>query len=173
MGRRAKYATLRKYQPYIDVIRKDLGIPDDAHIEVMFVAWRSSTRGDAIYYPGSKYGEIHVSKFYSHAETLRILLHELRHVWQYYSGMFIKTHKLLSWGKKTRYVSIGIWDGKEYEDYSGKANKYFNKYRSSPWEVDAREYEKELYRLFPGCKLPSNRILVAETKTMKLYRERS
>lgn len=152
MGRTTKYATLRQYQPYIDVIRKDLKIPKKASILIWFTNINVRRTGDAIYFPIYNYGEMHISKFQSHTDTLLILLHEFRHIWQYATGILKDVNVTI----KGKDVNHCYWrhDGILYRDYSRISSKYRSEYLASPWEVDAYNYEKKLFKLFPDGELP-------------------
>jgi len=159
MGRRAKYATLTKYQPYIDIIRKDLGIPERLYVKFTFGKY-TYHGGDSILY-GELYGEVRVDKRGIHQDTLKALMHEYRHIWQFYTGK-LKHVKGRTW----------LWNGQKHRDASIRYE--YDDYMKLPWEIDARLYEQQITRLFPNYGLPiiTRRILIAETKTMKLYRIR-
>jgi hypothetical protein len=84
MGRKAKYATLTKYQSYIDTIRRDLNLPDTLYVEVKFVILKR--KGGYAQYYSKTYGKIECVKNAQHQWTVECLLHEFRHIWQSYTG---------------------------------------------------------------------------------------
>jgi hypothetical protein len=167
MGRTAKYATLKTYQPFIDAIRKDLKIPDTMIIDLRFADLRGRRSGDATTH-SKTYSKVRVSKHLSHNEILRVLMHELRHVWQYTSGtMESKVEKI-----KRGYSYKKVWNNTVYDDYGMKTRTHYNKYYTSPWEVDARAYADKLFTLFPGGKVKAvqSRKLVGVVGGVKFYK---
>lgn len=168
-----KYATLRQYQPYIDVIRKDLGIPDTMIIDFQFVTWngpRMDVRdGDATYYH-DKYSRIRIRKTLSKNKIISVLMHELRHIWQHINGKMQRIYKVKTIKNRETTVTMKLWDGVEYMDYSNKTRTHYNKYFQSPWEIDAREYALHQFKLFPGSKLPETRKLVGVVGKIKFYK---
>jgi len=151
-----KYATLKQYQPYIDVIRKDLKIPDNVYVEVKFAALRSSRDGDCTYHH-SRYMVVRVSKFLLHTEVLDTLMHEFRHVYQ-------RVNKLLVFVKRGK----ELWNNKEFIQYSARKN--WNGYYNAPWEVDARLYGEYNKILFPGGKLPVQRKYIGKVGKITFYK---
>jgi len=151
-----RYATLTKYQPYIDVIRKDLKIPDDVYVEVKFANLRGSKEGDCTYYH-KRYLEVRVSKFLSHKNILGVLMHEFRHVYQRINNQLVFVKR----GKE-------LWNNKEFAQYSARKN--WNGYYNAPWEVDARFYEDYHTALFPNGELPPQRKLIGVVGRVKFYK---
>lgn len=174
-----KHATITKYQSYIDIIRKDLGLPDSLHIDVEFGTWKNKG-GDATYW-NHRHARIRIDKTGDHKWVIEAILHELRHIWQYHtkllSSVLVKEDRAFvgEIGKTTFYkVSqfsyfewMQEWKGKLYPSYSkatARTHPNHKKYMNSPWEIDARDYEKEIYRLFPnefkkGKKHATNRLI--------------
>lgn len=157
MGRKPKYATLSVYQPYIDIICKDLGIPSlkQLCIVVKFNNKYVYQTGEAYYDKQFNHGYIEVYKKASKAETLRILLHELKHIQQYYTGK-------LKLGKGY----TDLWEDQPIISFKKRD-------MDTPWEIEAFSYEDELYRLFPGLKLPDMREYIGSNNHgSKFYRIR-
>ncbi len=164
MGRKPKYATLAKYQPFIDIIREDLGITEKDGILLEFkIKKYTGIAGDSILYGSTgdqfRFGVIRLKNSSTHEWTLEALLHELRHIWQYKVGKLVD--------HTAKYT---IWEGKEYKNHTPRSNH--NGYMNLPWEIDARDYEKEVKRLFPNYKLPvkQTRKLVGKHGGVTLYK---
>lgn len=187
MSRKARYATITKYRPYIKVIMDDLGLTDKVEIDFIFGTWKRKG-GDAKLYDGkpSKYdgkyqGRVRIDKYGNHAWILEALMHELKHIQQYVTGR-------LSWNvtwktevsKRGKYTSVPYrkWDGKLTRQYKLMPNKSGNpnpEYLNNPWEIDARDYEQESnrLRLFPNNELPkakTERILVGKVGGVTFYK---
>jgi hypothetical protein len=85
-------------------------------------------------------------------------MHEIRHIWQEYSGKALRREKIVKGkrgGIRRKYVTI--WEGIEYPEYNNatlETHKDHEKYINSPWEIDARKYEAEVTRLFPNLEIP-------------------
>jgi len=158
MGRRAKYATLNKYRPYIDIIRRDLNIPD-----AFFIQWQfknvKRVMGESFWYGDS--ARIVISNNMSHRETLKTIAHELRH-----------THQRITERLVHKKGNIEIWDGKEYIKYSSTRKKEYSAYTQLPWELDACNYEEQVLHLFPKYKLPiiSRREYIGNIGNSKYYK---
>lgn len=162
MGRKAKYATVAKYQPYLDHARKFFKIPEDVFIELRFAFFKHKG-GHARYY-NMRYFEIALVKDGTHSWILQAILHELKHVEQRVTG---------------RYVSIGRldkikWEGEEYGFYTLTRNK--NKknnrknYFESPWEIEAREAEEMATIVFPNDSLPTEKVIVGKVGGVTFYK---
>lgn len=149
----AKYATLSKYRPYIEVICRDLNLPADLFIDFKFASFNGVVGGYAQW--RDTWAVIRLHNAGGHQWTVKAIMHELKHVQQYYT-------KRLDWqyvpaqyddnGKK-RYNTgkwMQLWDGELYSAYrSSKNNKIQKLYLQQPWEIEARVYEQEVEHLFP------------------------
>lgn len=162
-----KYATQRNYQPYIDAVMDDLGLTGKVDITWKFKAY-SSMGGDAVLH-GNKdsdfmpYGIIRIDHKATHDYIVKAIMHELKHIWQDYHGYyepFLHTYT-------TRRGTIGYkwmakWHGQDYESFNHASADFHpdhKKYWNSPWEVEAREYEKEQDRLFPNGKPQAKKLI--------------
>ncbi len=157
-----KYATQRKYQPYIDVIMDDLGLTGKVHIDWKFRNYKSMG-GDAYLFTtkfdGVRYGEVRISNEVIHEDLILTLMHELRHIHQ-------RLHNRLKDGPEDKME----WDGKLYSSVRLKRNgKATKEYMLQPWEVDADNYEKEVERLFPNLEIQTRQYIGAIGKT-KFYK---
>lgn len=172
MGRKPKYATLRTYQPYIDIVMDDLGLTGKVMLDFRFAPY-TTMGGDAILYEGvypngKRYGEIRIDNRSRHDYILETIMHELKHIQQQLNGMkmFFKTR--INNRGRTVYDQYTLWlDGNEYKSYSHAAkrtHKDHSKYLSSPWEADAYAYQNEVTRLFPNNQLPPKRIILGKMK---------
>lgn len=157
MSRAAKYATLNKYQPYIDIIRRDLNIPDDVVVKVTFNPLRRI--GGSAGHDGVTY-RIRISKFSSHSYVIISLMHEFRHIYQRVTGKYVPKN-----GKDV------LWNNIPYKLQNvSKNKKKHNKYLNSPWEVDARNYQYQVSRLFPNYQLPDTRVYVGSIGKSTYYK---
>jgi hypothetical protein len=171
-----KYATLKKYQPYIDVIMEDLGLNDkNVFIEWEFKLWHSMG-GDAILYTpisstGIRWGKIRISNDARHIDTLQTIMHELKHIQQYLLDKLRPSYtKTVETKRGYTYKWFTIWMGEEYPFYNTSRNAELNaKYRNQPWEIEAYEYQKEVSRLFPDGKLPQKK-LIGSVGKVKFYK---
>lgn len=174
MGRKPKYANLKTYQPYIDIMLRDLNLADKVVLNISFIAIRS-LNGDSILYnttnnENKRYGEVRISKFLNHADALFTIAHELRHIQQY------QTNRLSDFD-----LNIAIWDGVGYRVGNSRKKSEHQVYEDSPWEVDARLYELEVLRLFPKDvrwypyqrpKVVTQRVILGKVGGVTLVRER-
>lgn len=159
MSRRAKYATWTKYAPYIKIIRKALDIPDTVEFNVIFNSAHIYRRGSAFYDKKTNSGDIKVYKGLSHIDTLRTLMHEIKHVQQYYTG---------------RLKGVGVyaeWENQPAVIYS-TSGKNYKKYRNSAWEIEARAFEELVVELFPEGKILNNRQQIGKINGVTFYRIR-
>jgi len=175
-----KYATLKKYQPYIDVIMEDLGLDSkNVFLEWEFKKW-SSMGGDAILYTpisatGVRWGTVRISHEALHNDILQTIMHELKHIQQYLLHRLEPTYtKLVKTNRgNNKYVWYTEWMGKEYLFHSTSKNpKLNNKYKSQPWEAEAYAYQTEVDRLFPNGKLPPAKKYVGSVGHIKFYKIR-
>lgn len=151
------YATLKKYQPYIDMIRRDLGIPDSYFVDVRFT--KLFTKGGY-----ARTHSIVIDKTGGHYWTVQALMHEFRHIWQRHTQRYVDI-----WRNEKQYV---LWDGGEYQFYNIALAKRAGDntlYLDRPWEIDARAYEKEIERLFPNGQLKRTFVGLSSDGT-KLYK---
>lgn len=166
MGRKAIYATLTKYQPYIDIIRRDLQI-EHINVEVLFVRKVGNTAGYARWNGNNAFiqGTISVGNDRLHSDTLNTLMHEFQHIKDYSTGKLkdvwvqIGTYKngIKRFGWRVEY------DGVLYKQIPNHRST-INQYRTQPWELAAQNYAKQKSRLFPNNQLPVYaRIFVAST----------
>ncbi len=163
MGRKAKYATLTKYQPYIDIIMRDLQI-EHLNIEVLFVRKFGRTAGYAKWHSHSDFinGTVSMDNQANHASILRTLMHEFKHIQDRSTGKLKDV-----WVEVTkRGVKKSIWvvayDNVPYPNFHSD-RKHYNRYLNFPWEKAARDYADGVTRLFPGNQLPTTRKLIATT----------
>lgn len=157
MGRRAKYATLSKYRPYIDIIRRDLNIPDNVIVKVTFNPLRRI--GGSAWYDGVTY-RIRISKFSNHSYVIISLMHEFRHIYQRITGKYVaKSEKDVLWNN-TPYKLQNV----------SKNKKKHQQYLNSPWEIDARNYQDQALRLFPNYQLPDTRVCVGTIGKSTYYK---
>jgi hypothetical protein len=172
-----KYATLTKYQPYIDVIMNDLGLTGKVHIDWNFGKWRSYGGSAVLYtvvYPdGLRHGDVQIDNGGEHAWTLTTLMHELKHIQQYYMDRLTPSKCTMKLNKRgTKYIRTWstVWEGIEQPIYGcSRSAKLNNKYLSQPWEVEAYDYQKEVARLFPNNKL-QERKLIGVVGRVKFYK---
>jgi len=155
-----KYATQKQYQPYIDVIMADLGLTGLVHINLIFGQWKKMG-GDAFLSPekgsnGLQYATIRLNKYGSHLWILGSLMHELRHIWQAYIGLY-ENARLVTYKNKRgniKYKWVAKWKGKDYDFYEPSKNPQIHKeYHNLPWEIDAYAYGDQIQRLFPNGNL--------------------
>lgn len=160
MGRTTIYATLRQYQPYIDVIRKELNIPDNVPVDVKFNDMNKKQVIDrASGYASMKDGVyiIRVSKHFGHVSTLQFLMHEFKHIQQQIT-------------RRLAYVGGFKWLGKPAVIHHPSED--FGLYRQSPWEVEAYDYQDTIYAVFPSGRLPEPRKYIgsANNGSVKFYK---
>lgn len=79
--------------------------------------------------------EIAISPTTSEKAMIVTIAHEMRHLYQFANG------HLTDLSRKPGHVS---WKGKMFHD----AGPYSSKVYLSPWEKDARKYEKILYKMY-------------------------
>lgn len=156
-----KYATQRKYQPYIDIIMKDLGLYGKVDITFVFRSYKTFG-GDAMYNKVFKTGVIRIDNAAEHQYVLETLMHEIRHIWQVYTG--IRTGHF--WSQYTNangeFEELDCWKGKIYKVYNHavqRQHKEHKLYMNSPWEIDANRYEKKRSKLFPNNNLQQSKIV--------------
>ncbi len=159
MGRKPIKATQAKYQKYIDVIMDDLGLTGKVYVEWRFSVY-TSMGGDAKLYDaitsdGKRFARIRLCNDSSHEWTLTAIMHELRHIWQSYHGRLGKAVWKTEFTKRGKKVMTAYkqWDGVEYKNAPLQKGKGTPEYYALPWEIDAREYEKKVNKLFPKGKL--------------------
>jgi len=155
MSRTPKYATERQYRPYIDIIKKDLGIYG---MPIIF-NFRHFTKyvGCAFYDHLTSYGEVSIDNRCTRKRTITILMHELRHVQQFY------TKRLDKW-----YNGYGYWEGVRYK-VTNSRNQFIASYNEFPWEIDAVNYEREAIRLFP--ELFTSKLYIGSIGNIKFYKD--
>jgi hypothetical protein len=143
------------YTAHVEIIRRDLNLPDDIDIQVQFRSRMPKWRyGDISYYPLLNKAIIRIYTLQPKSEMLRTLMHELRHVKQYVDGTLrdISYHAL-------------EWDGRLYK--TNKLNIY--QINELPWEIDARTYENTVDTLFPNAIVPRTLIGITSGGT-KFYK---
>ena len=116
-----------QYNGYIQAIVNDLGIDE------VKVSWRSVLRKNVA---GSAYRytrTIRILKSMSRLETMKTLAHELRHIWQYQTGI---------------YPSGNVWDGVTYDRNDIMRGNIPDNYYEQPWENDAEAYAEEAVKRF-------------------------
>lgn len=156
---------VRDYNGYIRVIRQDLQLPETCRV-VVTMHHNFKTRGGYARYNAGGISLICLNRTTDHAWNVAALMHEFRHIWQYHTGILkyvwrIPQAKLVGmipgagrFYKVTREKPewVHLWNGVEYQKYNRASypeHPNFRKYLACPWEVDAREYENEIHRLFP------------------------
>lgn len=178
MGRKAKYATLSKYQPFIDVILKDLDLIGKVEIEFVFGSWKKKG-GDAWTAKeplanGKYFSRVRIDKHASHVKTLSTIMHELRHVWQRVTETMSYGHYKNYTNNRGRFTSkfCRYWMGEEYEHVPLHYDvKGYQKYLNLPWEVDARTYAEKHEQLFPDGKIKQEtKKLVGSVGKVKFYK---
>lgn len=172
MSRKAKYATLTKYQPYIDIIRKDLGLPDDLIITIKFRPFRGRAVGGYANWPNR---HIELNNQSTHEWTISALMHEFKHIQQYYTGkldwIWI-TAEYTKAGCKVRNTGkwMQLWKGQLMTPLGASVNPQLNaRYRQLPWEREAYAYQDEIRRLFPRLTVSKKLIGISRYGT-KFYR---
>ena len=116
-----------QYNGYIQAIVNDLGIDE------VKVSWRATLRKNVA---GSAYRytrTIRILKGMSRLETMKTLAHELRHIWQYQTGIF---------------PSGNVWDGVTYDRNDIMRGNIPDNYYEQPWENDAKAYAEEAVKRF-------------------------
>jgi hypothetical protein len=163
MGRKAIYATQRRYQPYIDIIRRDLSLPDTLYIDFTFYPYK--LKGGSAYYVRENYAEVCIQSNASHHWTISALMHELKHVEQMYNGRL----KIFLNNDGTDWITTWFDVEMPWYDTTAKLKnpEIRDKYRNSPWEVEASAYEEQIERLFPNDRYAK---LVASSKTIRMYK---
>ncbi len=152
-----KYSTYNNYEKYINVIMEDLGLPKDKVIIKWVFRKYKSMGGDAILYNtvgknGERYGRVRIDNRQTHKDTLKIIMHELRHIQQFYSGKLSKgnNHEIITARGKVKYIFGREWDNVWYKHVKlSRSGQGSPEYYALPWEKDARFYEKDVNRLFP------------------------
>lgn len=172
MGRKPKYATQRTYQPYIDAIMEDLGLTGKVYLDFHFK--KIVSRGGSANLFSSGYGVVNIANYGPKRWTIEALMHELRHIYQFYIGRLSESdvRREVSKRGKINYVGGRRWDGVWYKSQKLKKGSGTPEYYALPWEQDAREYEKELYRLFPGLNVQnkSARVLIGKVGNVTFYK---
>ena len=116
-----------QYNGYIQAIVNDLGIDE------VKVSWRATLRKNVA---GSAYRytrTIRILKGMSRLETMKTLAHELRHIWQYQTGIF---------------PSGNVWDGVTYDRNDIMRGNIPDNYYEQTWENDAKAYAEEAVKRF-------------------------
>ena len=117
----------KQYDAFIQAVVNDL------QIDEVKVSWRATLRKNVA---GSAYRytrTIRILKGMSRLETMKTLAHELRHIWQYQTGI---------------YPSGNVWDGVTYDRNDIKRGNIPAKYYEQPWEIDANAYAEEAMKRF-------------------------
>jgi len=169
-----KYATFKKYESYIKVIMDDLGLTGKVIIEWEFGVWRRMG-GDAVLYAtefenGMRFGRIRIAKNAAHKWTLEAIMHELKHIQQYQQKRLHLAYPELV--KTNRGTDKTVWKVKwmdqimDFHDCS-KNPKIQTMYMNQPWEVEAYDYQKEIYRLFPKL---NQKTYIGAINNIKFYK---
>lgn len=171
-----KYATLKQYQPYIDVIMADLGLTGKVNIVWEFGSWRTMG-GDAILYApmanGERYGRIRMEKTAPKQWTIKSIMHELKHIQQYYEGRLGRAYPETKITKRgtPKIVWKTKWMDQAFEFYGVSKNpRIQTKYLNQPWEVEAYAYQEEIDRLFPKLELPKQKLYIGAINKTKFYK---
>jgi hypothetical protein len=116
------------FNDFIQAIVNELGI-DEVNLH-----WRATLNKN---YAGVAYRHtksVYILKGMSKSETMRVIAHELRHIWQYQTGIF---------------PSYNVWDGKKFDTVvTIKRGKVPEDYSNQPWESDANDYAKEAIKKY-------------------------
>lgn len=115
----ARVANPKQYDRFIAAVKKDLKITDVKIYwrATMLANWAGSANKDA--------NTITILKEQTKQETMRIIAHELKHIWQYNTGIF---------------TGGNVWNGTRYERKPIKRGKVPKDYYDQPWESDAEKY---------------------------------
>lgn len=117
----------KQYDAFIQAVVNDL------QIDEVKVSWRATLRKNVA---GSAYRDtrtIRILKGMSRLETMKTLAHELRHIWQYQTGIFPSTN---------------VWNGVTYDRNDIKRGNIPDNYYEQPWENDAKAYAEEAVKRF-------------------------
>lgn len=153
MGRKAKYFNELTAQPFVDAILADLGLTGKIQVLTIKFGTYTTMNGDIEYYDiphnDGKYVwcTIRANRKQELRATLETLMHELKHLQQYYTGALAHT------GKK----NYKRWNGIEMQDIPWQDS--FTKYMNLPWEKEAFEYETKIDRLFPGLQVQTKKLI--------------
>lgn len=156
MSRISKYATYSKYEAYIVRVMDELDLTGKVQLTWRFRYWKR--KGGSAYLSteivdGKRIGTVDISNRNTHAYTLQVILHELKHIQQMLTNRLqlgYTMEEVTVRGKK-RNVPAVLWDGilMKFHRLSRKAERaaYFN----DPWEKDAYAYgtDAQVQALFP------------------------
>lgn len=167
MGRKATIPTYALYKEFIDVVMQDLGLTNNVELDWYFGRF-TTMGGDALLYDKisdlyPRYGVVRVSTLYSHEYTINTIMHELRHIWQYYTG--ILQDVTIPYNKYKV-----LWNGILYDPIRLGKKTDLESYINQPWEIDARIYADQIERLFPNYQIPPKKKLVGVVGTVKFYK---
>ena len=177
MGRKPKYATLSKYQPYIDIIMDELGLTGKVKLEWVFGSW-ATMGGDAILYTpisnaGVRWGLVRINKTATHNYILQTIMHELKHIQQYFLNKLSPSYtvRIITNRGSVKHVWKTKWMDVEYDFYTTSKNPQMTlKYMSQPWEIEAYAYQTTVKRLFPNNKLPDSKKYIGRIDNIKFYK---
>ena len=150
MGRKAKYSTLSTYQPFVDYIRRDLGIAPEVEILVKFNDMNKALRMNvAAGWAGFSYGvyTISISRYFNHIATLQFLMHELKHIQQMLDKRLYRRFE----NRNGNVAWHWYWLGKPVELVRPEVNH--DAYMGQEWEKEAYDYQWDTDTLFPDGKL--------------------
>lgn len=161
------YTSIPEYEPYVDIIRRDLHIPDNIKIRVKFRKWDGYTAGKAWLYKVYQLADISIERCREHTWLVQKLMHELLHIAQMHQDKLTYEWVDSSFknGKPKRGKWVIKWNGIIYP-YIPVTQRAA--YDAQPWEVEAIEYENAYERLFPGALLP--RRLIGVNRDAEFYK---
>ncbi len=174
-----KYATLKKYQPYIDAVMRDLKLEGKVVINWVFGSWKTfggdAELYDTVFSNGMRYGQVRVDKTATHEYILMTIMHELKHIQQYVLGKLTRSYIVQHRTRTGRIVGKwkAKWMGKEYDFFGTSKNpKLDARYKAQPWEVEAYAYQSLSTKLFPNGKVLAQpkRKLVGVVGTVKFFK---
>lgn len=179
MGRKAKYATYTKYEPYIKIMMRELGLEGKVALTWRFRYWKRKG-GSAILHElrnsdGLRMGTVDISNRNPHMFILATILHELQHV----KDMFEERLKLgfrieEKTSRGSKWYPAAKWDGVLYRFHRLARKTERADYYNDPWEKEAYTMgtEENVLKLFPNGALPSAHQFIGQMKhsNIKLYR---
>lgn len=116
----------KRYDVFIQAIVNGLAI------EYVNIHWRATLNKNVA---GCAYrdGNVYIKKYMGDPETLRVIAHELRHIWQFQTGIF---------------PNENTWNNTTYTKLRIKRGTVPSTYYEQPWEKDAEDYAVEAIRIY-------------------------
>lgn len=123
----ARVANPKQYDRFIAAVIRHL------KIKPVKIEWRSIMRKSIAASAYREDRKIRIGKGFSKEFTMEIIAHELRHIWQYDTGIF---------------TGLNTWNGVEYNRTPITRGKVPTTYNDQPWEADAVSYSIEAVARF-------------------------